>query len=153
MTKERKTVSLDPEVAAYLGAEGRNASETVNRLVKLDMGDEAVNAEIIRMRMDMEEDRYKEAAQKAKGHLQRYNQLKDRLEQNQQQKERERESFIAEAAEKLEPAEWYSSLSKEEQIPDADSEAVQSLAEQTDTTAGELRAEVVDYILTDGDSE
>jgi len=97
MSKKRKTVSLDPEVKAYLDAEGRNASETVNRLVKLDMGDEAVNEEIIRMRMDMEKDRYQEAANKARGHLERYNQLKSRLEGRKSQQEQ----VLAEAADTL----------------------------------------------------
>lgn len=80
MSKKRKTVTLDPEVAAYLDVEGRNASETVNRLVRIDMGEEAVNDQILEMRMEMQRDRYEEAASKAKNHLKRYNQLKERLE-------------------------------------------------------------------------
>lgn len=87
MSKKRKTVTVDPEVKAYLDAEGRNASETVNRLVKMDMGEDVVNEEIIRMRMEMEKDRYESAAQKARGHLERYNQLKARLEQQHSQKQ------------------------------------------------------------------
>lgn len=34
MSKERRTVTLDEEVDEYLGSEGVNASELVNRLVK-----------------------------------------------------------------------------------------------------------------------
>lgn len=84
MSKKRKTVTLDPEVKAYLDSNGRNASETVNQLVKMEMGEEVVNEQLIKMRMEMEEDRYEDAAQKARGHLERYNQLKSRLEQKQE---------------------------------------------------------------------
>ena len=84
MSKKRKTVTLDPEVKAYLDANGRNASETVNKLVKMEMGEEVINETLIKMRMDMERDRYQDAAQKARGHLERYNQLKQRLEQQQE---------------------------------------------------------------------
>lgn len=86
MSKKRKTVSLDPEVAAYLSAEGRNASEKVNKLVKMDMGEETMNEEILRMRAEMERDKYETAAQKARGHLERYNQIMERLESKQDSK-------------------------------------------------------------------
>lgn len=97
MSKKRTSVTLDPEVKAYLDANGRNASETVNRLVKMEMGEEVVNEQIIKMRMEMEKDRYEDAAQKARGHLERYNQLKTRL-QSQQQK---RNELLQEAKEAL----------------------------------------------------
>lgn len=80
MSKKRTSITVDPEVKAYLDANGRNASETVNRLVKMEMGEDVVNEQIIEMRMQMEKDRYEDAAQKARGHLERYNQLKSRLD-------------------------------------------------------------------------
>lgn len=97
MSKKRKTVSLDPEVKAYLDSNGRNASETVNRLVKMEMGEDVVNEQLIKMRMEMEKDRYEDAAQKARGHLERYNQLKQRLDNRKEAKD----ELLAEAKEKL----------------------------------------------------
>jgi len=78
--KQRKSVTLDPEVSAYLSQEGRNASQTVNKLVKMEMGKDVVDKTLLKYRMQSEKDQYKSAAQKARGHLERYNQLKRQLE-------------------------------------------------------------------------
>ena len=123
MSKKRKTVSLDPEVKAYLDSNGRNASETVNNLVKMEMGEEVVNETLIKMRMDMEKDRYEDAAQKARGHLERYNQLKQRLEQEQDAKQ----ALLNDAREAL------------EDVPLAvDNPAVENWADKLNLTPTEL---------------
>jgi multidrug resistance efflux pump len=127
MSKQRKTFTLDPEVKAYLDAEGRNASETVNRLVKLDMGEEVVNTEIIKMRMEMEKDKYEAAAQRAKGHLERYNQLQSRLE-NQHSKKQDK---LKEAREAIGGKHLT-----------ADNPAVKNWAEKCDMTPEELLEEL-----------
>jgi len=130
MSKKRKTVTLDPEVKAYLDTEGRNASETVNKLVKMEMGGEAVNKELIRMRMEMEEDRYQEAAQKARGHLERYNQLNDRISEIEEEEQNHRK----EAFDLLKNVPWK-----------PDNPAIQTNADDLDMTPEELIAELEDY--------
>lgn len=127
MSKERKTVTLDPEVAAYLNTEGRNASETVNKLVKLDMGEDVVNEQLIKMRMEMEQDRYESAAQKARGHLERYNQLKRRLDQRKDHQQ----SVIQDAKEALDGARL-----------NTDNPAVKNWAEKANISPEELIEEV-----------
>lgn len=131
MSKERKTFSLDPEVKAYLDAEGRNASETVNKLVKMEMGDEALNEEIIRMRMDMEKDRYEDAAAQARGHLKRYNELKSRLEKRESQEEK----VLQEAAETLSRHQLHE-----------DSNPVEFWAEKADMDIGTFLSEMEERI-------
>jgi len=129
MSKERKTFTLDPEVKAYLDSSGRNASETVNRLVKMEMGEEVVNEQLIKMRMEMEKDRYEDAAQKARGHLERYNQLKARLDTEKEAKN----ELLEEAKEKL------------SDIPHSpDNPAVENWAEKLDMTPEELIQELGD---------
>lgn len=96
--KERKSVTLDREVAAYLSQEGRNASQTVNKLVKMEMDGETTDKEILRYRMENQKDQYEISAQKALGHLKRYNQLKDQLEET----ESEEDKLMQDVKEKLE---------------------------------------------------
>jgi hypothetical protein len=127
MSKQRKTVSLDPEVKAYLDANGRNASETVNRLVQMEMGEEVVNEQLIKMRMDMEKDRYEDAAQKARGHLERYNQLSQRLEQQREKTEEK----LQEARETLQAGQFY-----------PENPAVENWADKLDMTPEELIEEL-----------
>jgi len=129
MSKERRTVSLPPEVDGYLSQEGVNASELVSRLVKLEMGDDVVNDQLIKMRMQMEKDRYEDAAQKAKGHLQRYNQLKERLEvEHEQQQDIIQDAVDALDGSRLTP----------------DNPAVKNWAEKAGITPEELIQEVTD---------
>ena len=130
MSKERKTFSLDPEVKAYLDTEGRNASATVNKLVKMEMGGQAVNKEIIKMRIEMEEDRYKQAAQNARSHLERRNELVERL----QKVESEERDELMEALDTLESVPWK-----------PDNPAIQTNADDLDMTPEELIAELEDY--------
>jgi len=82
--KENISATVDPEVKAYTEREDVNTSGLVNKLLKMEMGEEAVNEEILRMRMDMEKNAYKQNAQNARNHLERYNRLKDRLEERQE---------------------------------------------------------------------
>jgi len=155
MTEKVQTkVYLPPDVKAMLDADSRSNSDVVEAALITEFGGERETAlerrvEEKQRRKSNLESEMNERRREIETVEEEIRGLKERLETQQEQ----RSMFIAEAAEKLEPAEWYSSLSKEEQIPDTDSEAVQSLAEQTDITADELRAEVVDYILTDGGSE
>lgn len=96
--KERKSFTLDPEVSAYLSQEGRNASQTVNKLVKMEMGKDVADTQLIKYRMQSEKDQYQAAAQKARGHLERYNQLKKQLEETETQQDK----IMADVKEKLE---------------------------------------------------
>lgn len=100
--KERTTISVDPSVKAFLGEDGRNASETVNKLVKMEMGKDGFNQEYLRSRMEDHEDKYYEAANKAKRHLKRYNELQDRLNDLQKSENEQ----LEEALEKCEDIEW-----------------------------------------------
>lgn len=127
--KERKTVTVDPEVAAYLSQEGRNASETVNKLVRMEMGEDVFNEQLIRFRMESEKDRYESAAQKARGHLERYNQLKERLEEV----ETKQDKLMQDVREKL------------ENVPlEPDNPGVQAQAKRVDMSPEELIEQIND---------
>lgn len=127
--KERKSFTLDPEVSAYLSQEGRNASQTVNKLVKMEMGKDAADKQLLKYRMQSEKDQYESAAQKARGHLERYNQLKRQLE-NTESKE---DKIMQDVKEKLENV-----------TLEPDNPGVQAQAERVDMEPAELIEEVKD---------
>lgn len=127
--KQRKSFTLDPEVSAYLSQEGRNASQTVNKLVKMEMGKDAVDKTLLKYRMQSEKDQYESAAQKARGHLERYNQLKRQLEKT----ESREDELLQDVREKL------------ANVPlRPDNPGVQAQAERVDMTPEELIEEIQD---------
>jgi predicted nuclease with TOPRIM domain len=85
MTKQRKTVTLDPEAAAYLDETGRNASETVNHLVKQDMGTENENVDLLKLRLEQvqsERETLEARAEKKREEEQRLEARLERLQEN-----------------------------------------------------------------------
>lgn len=130
MSKERKSVTLDPEVAAYLDSNCRNASQTVNKLVKMEMGEDVVNEQLLKMRMEMEKDRYESAAQKAKGHLERYNQLEKQWAEHKSRQQKQ----LTQAYETLESVPW-----------EEDNTAIQKWAEKVGKTPRELIKQLEEY--------
>jgi len=82
------------------------------------------------MRMEMEKDRYEDAARDARGHLERYNKLKHRLEQI----EDERESELADAMTALENVPW-----------EKDNPAIQEWSDEIGMSPTDLIKQLEDY--------
>jgi len=88
MAKQRRTVSLEPEVDEYLSQSGVNASELVNELVEKHMNGGASEDQIREFRKKQVKSEYEQYANQARMKLEELNELQEREEQeNQQEKE------------------------------------------------------------------
>lgn len=125
--KERQSVTVDPEVKTYLQRDDVNASGLINKLVKMKMGEEAINEEILKMRIEMEKTAYKQDAQSARNHLEQYNRLKERLKEHQENTT----NVLDEAEEHLSYHQLYE-----------DSNPVEFWAEKADMTKDEFLTEM-----------
>ena len=100
MGKERRAVSLDPEVDAYLAREEVNASGLVNDLVKRHMnGDAGTDAlrELRRKQLKSEIESYEKQAEQKREELETLNEVESEEEQ-------ERKAKLADAIEKAKDA-------------------------------------------------
>ena len=89
MGKERRAVSLDPEVDAYLAREEVNASGLVNDLVKRHMnGDAGTDAlrELRRKQLKSEIESYEKQAEQKRDELETLNKVESEAEQEQEAK-------------------------------------------------------------------
>lgn len=119
MSKERRTVSLEPEVEAYLSRDGVNASELVNSLVKKSMNGTAT------------EDALKEL---------RKQQIRSEIEELQSRMQNRREELetiqeLEAEQEQRQEAELQDAIDEAGPLPnDPDNPGIKKLAERVDMT-------------------
>lgn len=94
MSKQRRAVSLDESVDEYLGREGINASQLVNKLVKRHMNGGASEDEIREFRRKQVKSEYEELASRARRKLEEYNELQDRENREVSLSDEEREEQL-----------------------------------------------------------
>jgi len=80
MSKERTSISVDPEVASYLKQEGVNASGTVNRLVKAEMGGQASEHHLIQLRLEQVESDIESLRSRLDNKMEERDRLQSRLD-------------------------------------------------------------------------
>lgn len=147
MSKQRRTVSLEVEVDEYLGQDGVNASDLVNRLVRhhmeygegggirrLLLDDLRENAELLRTEYEMKQERIAD--------------LEDEIAE-QQTNELLDEDATMHRARQYVPDKFLQSVPKEQQIPDVDSQELQSLAEKSTMAAVDIHERLVAEALND----
>jgi hypothetical protein len=100
MSKERRTVSLEPEVDAYLSRDGVNASELVNSLVKKSMNGTDTEDALKELRKQQIRSDIQELQTRMESRREELDTIKD-LEEEQQ---KERESQLQEAISKAKDA-------------------------------------------------
>lgn len=139
MSKERRGVSLDPEVNDYLSREGVNASEKINQLVKQEMNAGTTEQAMLKLRLEQ----VRGEITNHEGELERLKQqeqdLLDRLDTLQEEQKQEKNQTLESVVEKFELV--YLS-SRDEPMVDANDEELQPHADELDMTVDELRTEI-----------
>lgn len=129
MSKERRTVSLEPEVNDFLQEEGVNASQLVNKLVK----NHATSGGDTRSMLELRAEQLRSDINELHGRVESKEDELERVESRLDEFRTEREKVLDEAAEALH------GTTLEEDNP-----AVQNWAEQADVPVDELISEVED---------
>ena len=132
MSKERRAVTLEPEVDEYLAQPHVNASGLVNDLVKRHMNGDDTGAAIREFRIRQLEEEAEEYENRAERKLEEA----ERLKAAEAAKEEEREDQIESAAESL-----------PEKIRDPDNPAVETQAAKVGMEPDELLAELAERDL------
>lgn len=115
MSKERRTVSLDPEVDEHLAKDGVNASELVNSLVKSHADAGGNERAMLELREQQLESELADLESRTERKRQELQQVRDRLDETRD----EREQIVTEARNTL------------TRIPDdPENEAIQNWAEK-----------------------
>lgn len=127
MAKERTSLSLDPDVAAYLQQESVNASGLVNQLVKRHMNGGEDGDAIREFRIRQLEDEAEELASRE----QRKREQVEKLRELKQEEQNERESEMKDAIDKLENV-----------VRNPDNPAIQTQARNLGMTPEELIEEL-----------
>lgn len=96
MSKERRTVSLEPEVDAYLSRDGVNASELVNSLVKKSMNGTDTEDALKELRKEQLRSEINDLRTRAENKEEEL----ETIEEIQEEQEEERQSELQEAIEK-----------------------------------------------------
>jgi protein subunit release factor A len=131
MSKQRRAVTLEPEVDEYLSQEHINASGLVNDLVKRHMNGEDTEAAIREFRINQLEDEAEEYA----GIAERKRERADKLREVAEEKKAERDKKVSEVVNDL----------AENDVPrDPDNEAIKTSAKKLDMTPEELLDELPD---------
>lgn len=126
MSKERRTVTLEPKVDDYLAREGVNASELVNKLVRHHMNGGGDN-ELLEFRKQQVKSEYQQLATQTRQKLNEFN----RLEEQQQRREEDAQST------------WDDAVADLENTPrKPDSPPIKYWAEELDITPEKLCAEL-----------
>lgn len=97
MSKQRRTVTLDEDVDEYLGSEGVNASELVNRLVESHVTSGSGERAMLELRAEQLESDITELSSRLESKQSELAQVRDRLGDVQDK----REDVVDEAREKL----------------------------------------------------
>lgn len=134
MPKKRKTVSVEPDVHEFLSEEGRNASETVNKLVRKEMNGEGLSEELLKMRIEQAEREYRQKANQTREALEHLNNLRKRLDKHQERQKQQLEEIAADVPVK----QLRSGI-----IIDADEPVLESYADSAGVDVDELREEVM----------
>jgi len=85
MSKERTSITVDPEVAEYLSRESVNASGLVNKLVKQYMNGGGEEDALREFRMQQVKSEYEDHAQQARRRLEEYNRLREEARRKEEQ--------------------------------------------------------------------
>lgn len=123
MSKERRTVSIDPEVDDYLGQEGTCASTLVNKLVKQHMSGGASEEQILRFRLKQVKSQESELESRLENKRNERRELEQRLKQYTGFKE----EIIADAEDALNP-----------RMLQADNDAVKNWAQKADMSVADF---------------
>lgn len=99
MSKERTSISVDPEVANYLNQESVNASGLVNDLIKQYMGDDTSEQQLLKMRRDQLDSEIASL----EGQLETKRSERERVNEAIAEHQHEQEHVIESAAEALDP--------------------------------------------------
>jgi len=123
VSKDRITVSLEPEVASYLQQDAVNASGLVNNLVKKQMGGESSEAAMVKLRLEQVSSKIEQT----ESALQNKRGEKERLEERLSEIQSTNEERLEEARQQLKG------------VPkDPDNPAIQNWAEKLDLKPSEL---------------
>lgn len=127
MSKERVTVSVDPEVASYLRQDAVNASGLVNNLVQKQMGGESSEAAMVKLRLEQVNSEINQTKTTLESREVERKRLQNRLSEIQEANETE----LDEARDTL------------EEVPnDPENPAVQNWADKLEMTPEELLEEL-----------
>jgi len=123
VSKDRITVSLEPEVASYLQQDAVNASGLVNNLVKKQMGGKSSEAAMVKLRLEQVSSKIEQT----ESALQNKRGEKERLEERLSEIQSTNEERLEEARQQLKG------------VPkDPDNPAIQNWAEKLDLKPSEL---------------
>lgn len=134
MSKERTSVSLDPEVAEYLSQNGTNASELVNELVKQHMNGGASEEQILDFRISQVESETESLKAQLERKEQELSELLGRKETLSEQEQKQEQETIQEAYEKARIKELNSGI-----YIDTSDETLQYYADELEISLHELK--------------
>jgi len=146
MTKERRTVSLEPHVDDYLSQTGVNASELVNDLVERHMNGGASESEILEFRKRQVKSEYESLADQARKKLEEFNELQEREQQEAQEEQDDREEQWSEAMRAMSVDEIGGTT-----IVTTDETYVEKWANKLNLSVPEFKAEVIDRSEVDAE--
>jgi len=134
MSKQRRSVSLEPEVHEYLSRDEVNASALVNDLVRRHMNGAAEDAAIIEMRKQQVESEVEHLRTRTESKISELEQLEAKLENHTSQRQAE----LDDALEKL------------QSVPaDPSNAAIRTHADKLDMTPEQLIEKVEAYEVDD----
>lgn len=129
MAKERRTISIDPDVESHLSQDGVNASELVNQLVRQHMNGGAGEEQIVEFRLQQVESEYESALSQAKRKEEELAELRSRKEDLEQEKQAERQQVLDEVTRHF-GATHFKSI--DEYMVEGDDENLQRYADRLD---------------------
>jgi len=134
MSKQRTSVSLEPEVAEYLQRDAVNASGLVNKLVKEHMAGGRTEDEILEFRIKQVESEVGDLSDRLERKREEYEKLQERRVEHKQEKETEKNQHWKDAVQNIEPpqhlAEYDSLPDRDEWEPPVDNQKVQIYADR-----------------------
>lgn len=149
MAKDRRSITLDPEVSDYLSKDGVNASALINKLVREYMAGGDTSQELRRLRIQQTESEIENLEMQMEQRRKELERLRELEKERKIEKEADREEALDEAATKLTPDRWLKGASRREQIPDIQSDEVSVVYSQADVDMdkSEFYHEVMGRIL------
>jgi uncharacterized protein (DUF3084 family) len=140
MTKERRGVSLEPEVNEYLSQEGVNASQKINKLVKQEMNAGTTERAMLQLRLEQ----VRGDISNHEGELERLRKqeqdLLERLETLEHEREQQQENTLQDAINSFDVVEL---SSMDSPMVDATDDELQDYADELDMSIQELKDKII----------
>lgn len=148
MNKERKSVTVDPQVAEHLSQTGTNASELVNKLVKQHMNGGAGENEILEFRISQVEGEISDLKSRLERKQEELSELQDRKQSLSNEQQQNRAKILQEA---YENTRFATLNSVDHPIIDSPDAMIDDYADRLDITTEELRETLISMEEDNGD--